>query len=46
MNFARSLGSAVTAFVGDLLSLSKVWVYLVEPIIGGIVGAATYETYI
>jgi glycerol uptake facilitator-like aquaporin len=28
---------------GDILPLSKVWIYLVGPIIGGIIGAALYE---
>ncbi len=44
MNFARSLGPAIAAaFVGDLLPLSKIWIYLVGPIIGGILGAVVYE---
>jgi glycerol uptake facilitator protein len=44
MNFARSLGPAIAAaMAGDLLPLSKVWIYLVGPIIGGIIGAALYE---
>lgn len=42
--FARSLGPAIAAaFVGDLLPLSKIWIYLVGPIIGGILGAVVYE---
>jgi glycerol uptake facilitator protein len=44
MNFARSLAPAIAAaMAGDLLPLSKVWIYLVGPIIGGIIGAALYE---
>ena len=44
MNFARSLGPAIAAaMAGDLLPLSKIWIYLVGPIIGGIIGAALYE---
>jgi aquaporin Z len=44
MNFARSLGLAISAaIVGDLLPLSKVWIYLIGPIIGGIIGAVLYE---
>ncbi|MCS7111825.1 MAG: aquaporin [Ignisphaera sp.] len=44
MNFARSLGPAVAAAIaGDMLPLSKVWIYLVGPVIGGIIGAALYE---
>jgi len=44
MNFARSLGPAIAAaFAGDLLPLSKIWIYLIGPIIGGIIGAAIYE---
>jgi len=44
MNFARSLSSALAAAIaGDLLPLSKIWIYLVGPIIGGIIGAALYE---
>jgi glycerol uptake facilitator protein len=44
MNFARSLGPAISAAIaGDLLPLSKVWIYLVGPIIGGIIGAVLYE---
>ncbi|MCC6055853.1 MAG: aquaporin [Desulfurococcaceae archaeon] len=44
MNFARSLGPAIAAaMAGDILPLSKVWIYLVGPIIGGIIGAALYE---
>lgn len=44
MNFARSLGPAIAAAIaGDLLPLSKVWIYLIGPIIGGIIGAALYE---
>jgi glycerol uptake facilitator protein len=44
MNFARSLGPAISAAIaGDLLPLSKVWIYLIGPIIGGIIGAALYE---
>jgi glycerol uptake facilitator protein len=44
MNFARSLGPAIAAaMAGDILPLSKVWIYLVGPIVGGIIGAALYE---
>ncbi len=44
MNFARSLGPAIAAaFVGDFLPLSKIWIYLIGPIIGGIIGAIVYE---
>jgi len=44
MNFARSLSAALAAAIaGDLLPLSKIWIYLVGPIIGGIIGAALYE---
>ncbi|MEM4513974.1 MAG: MIP family channel protein [Ignisphaera sp.] len=44
MNFARSLAPAVAAaLVGDALPMSKLWIYLVGPIIGGIVGAVIYE---
>jgi glycerol uptake facilitator protein len=44
MNFARSLGPAIAAAIaGDVLPLSKVWIYLVGPVIGGIIGAALYE---
>ena len=44
MNFSRSLAPAISAAIaGDLLPLSKVWIYLVGPIIGGIIGAALYE---
>jgi glycerol uptake facilitator protein len=44
MNFARSLSSAIAAAIaGDLLPLSKIWIYLIGPIIGGIIGAALYE---
>jgi glycerol uptake facilitator protein len=44
MNFARSLGPAISAAIaGDLLPLSKVWIYLIVPIIGDIIGAVLYE---
>lgn len=44
MNFARSLSSAIAAAIaGDTLPLSKIWIYLIGPIIGGIIGAALYE---
>ena len=44
LNFARSLGPAIAAaMAGELLPLYKLWIYLVGPIIGGIIGAALYE---
>ncbi|MEM4564143.1 MAG: aquaporin [Desulfurococcaceae archaeon] len=44
MNFARSLSSAIAAAIaGDVLPLSKIWIYLIGPIIGGIIGATLYE---
>ncbi len=44
MNFARSLSSAIAAaMAGDILPLSKIWIYLVGPVIGGIIGASLYE---
>ncbi len=44
MNFARSLSSAIAAAIaGDIIPLSKIWIYLIGPIIGGIIGASLYE---
>jgi len=44
MNFVRSLSPALAAAIaGNLLPLSKIWIYLVGPIIGGIIGATLYE---
>ncbi len=44
MNFARSLAPALAAaMAGDVLPLTKLWIYLIGPIIGGIIGAALYE---
>ncbi len=44
LNFARSLGPAIAAAIaGDFLPLAKLWIYLVGPIIGGVLGAVIYE---
>jgi len=44
LNFARSLAPAIAAaMAGELLPLYKLWIYLVGPIIGGIIGASLYE---
>jgi len=44
LNFARSLAPAIAAaMAGELLPLYKLWIYLVGPITGGIIGAALYE---
>ena len=44
LNFARSLGPAIaSAIAGEYLPLELIWVYLIGPILGGIIGAALYE---
>lgn len=44
LNFARSLGPALaSAIAGEYLPLELIWVYLIGPIIGGIIGAVLYE---
>ena len=44
LNFARSLGPAIaSAMAGDFLPLAKLWIYIIGPIIGGILGACVYE---
>ena len=44
LNFARSLGPAIAAAIaGDFTPLSKLWIYVIGPIIGGILGAVVYE---
>ena len=44
VNPARSIGPAiVNAFGGDLTGLSQIWIFIVGPLVGGILAALVYK---
>jgi aquaporin Z len=45
VNPARSLGPAIFAGISDTTALSQLWLFIIAPIIGGILAALVWKTF-